>query len=131
VTAVYRVLADAILVTHFGFVIFVVGGFVLILLGLRRGWSWVRNRKFRLAHLAAIGIVMVQAWLGRICPLTLWESELRRLGGQAPYTETFVQHWLHQWMFFNAEPWVFAAIYTAFGALVALTWWLGGPRGPR
>jgi hypothetical protein len=131
VTLIYRVLADAILVMHFAFVAFVVVGFVLILLGLLRGWAWVRDRRFRLAHLAAIGIVIMQAWLGRICPLTIWENELRRLAGQAPYVETFVQHWLHRWMFYDTAPWVFTAIYTAFGALVALAWWLGDPPRDR
>jgi hypothetical protein len=131
VTLIYRVLADAILVMHFAFVAFVVVGFVLILLGLLRGWAWVRDRRFRHAHLAAIGIVIMQAWLGRICPLTIWENELRRLAGQAPYVETFVQHWLHRWMFYDTAPWVFTAIYTAFGALVALAWWLGGPPRDR
>jgi hypothetical protein len=110
VTFIYRVLADAILVMHFAFVAFVVVGFVLILLGLLRGWAWVRDRRFRLAHLAAIGIVIMQAWLGRICPLTIWENELRQLAGQDVYVETFVQHWLHRWMFYDATPWVFTAI---------------------
>jgi len=131
VTLAYRALADAILVVHFAFVAFVVVGFVLILIGLVMGWAWVRNRSFRVAHVVAIGVVVAQAWLGRICPLTIWENQLRRLAGQEPYVETFVQHWLHRWMFFDAEPWVFTTIYTAFGALVAIVWWLGGPPRDR
>jgi cytochrome bd-type quinol oxidase subunit 1 len=131
VTLAYQALADAILVVHFVFVVFVVIGFVLILIGLVMGWAWVRNRSFRVAHVVAIGVVVAQAWLGRICPLTIWENQLRRLAGQEPYVETFVQHWLHRWMFFDAEPWVFTTIYTAFGALVAIAWWLGGPPCDR
>ena len=127
----YRALADAILVTHFAFVVFVVVGFVLILIGLAMGWAWVRHRSFRIAHVVAIGVVVAQAWLGRICPLTIWENQLRRLAGQEPYVETFVQHWLHRWIFFDAEPWVFTTIYTAFGASVAIAWWLGGPPRDR
>lgn len=120
----YRLLADAILLVHFAFTSFVVIGFLLILIGLAAGWRWVRNRYFRLAHLAAIAIVVAQAWLGRICPLTTWENDLRVRGGQEGYAETFVQHWLHRVLFFDAEPWVFTAIYTVFGALVLLVWWL-------
>lgn len=115
-------MADALLVTHFAFVSFVVLGFLLRVTGLLAGWTWVRNRVFRLTHLGAIGIVIVQAWLGRICPLTTWENELRMRGGEATYTETFIQHWLHRVLFYEAEPWVFTAIYTAFGALVLLVW---------
>ena len=75
-----------------------------------------------------IGIVVVQAWLGVVCPLTIWENDLRRLGGGATYEGTFVQHWLHKVVFFNAEPWVFTLAYTAFGLAVLGTWVLGPPR---
>ena len=121
----YSFLADAILVTHFAFVVFVVVGFVLILAGLLARWSWIHNRLFRIAHLAAIGIVVLQAWFGQLCPLTIWENALRRRAGQSEYDETFVEHWLHEILFYQAEPWIFTAIYTAFGALVVLVWFLG------
>ncbi len=126
----YSLLADTILVIHFAFVVFVVFGFVLILLGLLARWSWVHNRKFRITHLAAIGVVVLQAWLGQLCPLTVWENELRHLAGQSGYTETFVEHWLHEVLFYQAEPWIFATIYTGFGVLVVLVWCLGG-RGKK
>ena len=121
---VYSFLADALLVIHFAFVVFVVFGFILILLGLLARWSWVRNRKFRITHLAAIGIVVLQAWFGQLCPLTIWENDLRRLAGQSGYEETFVEHWLHEVLFYQAAPWVFTTIYTCFGMLVVLVWFL-------
>jgi hypothetical protein len=121
----YSLLADTILVIHFAFVVFVVFGFMLILLGLLARWSWVNNRKFRIAHLAAIGLVVLQAWFGQLCPLTVWENELRRQAGQSGYAETFVEHWLHEVLFYQAEPWVFTTIYTCFGVLVVLVWFLG------
>ena len=110
--ALYSLLADTILVIHFAFVVFVVLGFVLILLGLLMRWSWVHNRKFRITHLAAIGVVVLQAWFGQLCPLTILENELRRLAGQSVYSESFVEHWLHRVLFYQAEPWVFIAMYT-------------------
>ncbi|MCH7898399.1 MAG: DUF2784 domain-containing protein [Proteobacteria bacterium] len=121
----YSLLADAMLVIHFAFVVFVVAGFMLILLGLLARWSWIHNRKFRLTHMVAIGVVVLQAWLGQLCPLTTWENELRRRAGQSGYTETFVEHWLHEVLFYQAEPWVFTTIYTGFGVLVVLVWFLG------
>jgi len=57
----YSLLADTILVIHFAFVVFVVSGFVLILLGLFAHWSWIYNRIFRVTHLVAIGVVVLQA----------------------------------------------------------------------
>ena len=126
----YGLLADAILVMHFAFVVFVVVGFLAILIGLLARWSWVHNRIFRITHLAAIGIVVLQAWFGQLCPLTIWENALRQRAGQSGYSETFIQHWLHKLLFFQAEPWVFATIYTVFGVLVILAWILG-KRGAR
>jgi hypothetical protein len=122
---IYGLLADLILIVHFAFVLFVVLGFALILVGLLADWQWVRNRVFRISHMAAIGIVVLQAWLGQLCPLTIWENQLRRLAGQIPYSESFVQHWLHKVLFYQAEPWVFTATYSAFAALVVLVWLLG------
>jgi len=57
-------LADAVLIVHGLFVLFVVGGFGLILAGANR-WSWVRNRAFRIVHFAAIVLVAVEALLER------------------------------------------------------------------
>lgn len=125
----YHLLADGVLFTHIAFVGFVVIGLVLILLGGFRGWSWVRNRWFRYAHLAAIGLVVVQAWLGIVCPLTTLEMHLREKAGDATYQGTFIAHWLHRLLFFNAPPWVFTLYYTAFALAVIASWWLVRPRG--
>ena len=39
----------------------------------------------RLAHLAAIAVVVAESWLGLTCPLTTLESWLRARAGVAPY----------------------------------------------
>lgn len=126
----WALLADAVLVAHGLFVAFVVIGQALVLAGLWRGWEWVRNRRFRIAHLLAIGVVVLQAWLGVLCPLTILENWLRAQAGEAGYAGSFIQHWLHRVLFYEAEPWVFTAIYTVFGALVIATWRLAPPRTP-
>lgn len=115
--------ADLLLILHAAFVAFVVLGLCAIVVGKWRGWAWVSNRGFRLTHLLAIGFVAAQAWLGRLCPLTVWEDSLRRRAGLPGYSETFVQHWLHQLLYFSAERWVFTALYTVVAALVLALWW--------
>jgi len=75
-------LADLMLVVHALIVAFVIAGQLLILIGWARHWQWVRNRWFRLAHLATIVTVVLQAWLGRLCPLTVWERWLRPRRGR-------------------------------------------------
>ena len=122
--------ADAILVIHALFIAFVIFGLLLILIGAIAGWQWIRNFWFRAAHLLAIGIVVGQSWAGIACPLTVWERHLRREAGQPVYEESFVAHWLHQIIFFEAEPWVFTVCYTLFGALVAGTWIFCRPHWP-
>ena len=62
---------------HFAIVLFVVGGLLVIVVGSRRGWRIAGALWFRLAHLAAIAIVIAQAWLGVVCPLTTLEMWLR------------------------------------------------------
>lgn len=121
----YGILATTILVIHVAFVVFVVFGFALILIGLWCRWSWIHNRAFRITHLAAIAIVVLQAWVGRLCPLTVWENELRRRAGESGYAESFVEHWLRELLYYQAEPWVFTTLYTVFGALVLLVWFRG------
>jgi hypothetical protein len=124
----YRTLADAVLVAHAGVVLFVVGGLLAVVLGGWRGWAWVRGRGFRWAHLAAIAVVVLQAWLGQQCPLTTLESWLRLQAGAAGYGGGFVEHWVARLLYWEAPPWAFTLVYTVFGALVVLAWQTWPPR---
>jgi hypothetical protein len=124
----YRIAADLILFTHVAFVAFVILGQVAIVAGGLRGWDWVRNPRFRLAHLLAIAVVVLQAWLGRVCPLTTWEMALRARAGDATYAGSFIAHWLQALLYYEAPMWVFAVCYTAFGALVVASWYWVRPR---
>lgn len=124
------VLADLVLVVHFAFVAFVVGGLALIWLGGFRRWNWVRNSWFRIAHGLAIGVVVAESVCGMPCPLTTWENRLRLTAGQGAYAESFVQHWLHRMMFFEASPATFTVLYLLFFAAVLGSFWLVPPRRP-
>lgn len=130
-TATYQHLADFVLVLHTLFVGFVVLGLPLIFIGALRDWGWVRNFWFRLSHLLAIGVVVAQAWIGVICPLTNVESLLRQRAGANIYTESFIQHWLHKLIYFEAPMWIFTLTYTLFGLLVLLSWQFVPPRRRR
>ena len=125
----YRHLADAILLMHSLFIAFFVFGLVLITLGMLMKWQWSRNLWFRLTHLLAVAIVVVQAWLGIICPLTTWENSLREKAGDFTYAQSFIEHWLHKLIFYQAEPWVFTLAYSVFGLLVIASWYWSPPIG--
>jgi hypothetical protein len=120
-------LADTILLIHLAFVLFVVGGLLLTWVGAWRGWQWIRNLRFRVAHLAAIVFVSGEALLGIMCPLTEWEDALRG----APSDKSFIARWVHQLMFFSAPEWVFTVLYVAFALIVAATWWFVPPWRPQ
>ena len=124
----YLLAADTVLLLHLLFVVFVVAGLVLILIGRLLSWAWVRNWWFRVVHLAAIGVVVLQSWLGVICPLTKLEMALRERAGDTTYAGGFVSHWLETILYYRAPAWVFAVVYTAFGALVLLSWFWVPPR---
>lgn len=124
----YRILADMVLLTHVAFVSFVVFGLIFILCGGIFGWRWIFNPWFRHLHLAGIGLVVFQAWLGIICPLTTLEMHLRENAGETTYDGTFVAHWLHKLLFYQAPPWVFVVCYSLFGLAVVVSWIKFRPR---
>jgi hypothetical protein len=124
----YLLAADLLLFMHALFVLFVVVGLLLILACKPLAWSWVRNPWFRLAHLLAIGAVVLQSWLGLICPLTTWEMALRAKAGDATYSGSFIAYWVETLLYHQAPAWVFAVCYTAFGALVLAGWLWVRPR---
>jgi hypothetical protein len=80
----YRLAADAVLVIHLVFIVFVVFGALLCL--------WRAAIAF--VHLPAAAWGAFVELTGRVCPLTVWENDLRRLAGGAGYTSSFVDHHL-------------------------------------
>ncbi len=124
-------LADALLVFHAGIVVFVVGLLPLVAVGGARGWAWVRSPMLRATHLLLIAVVVAQAWLGRLCPLTIWEQALRVAAGQPTHGEGFIAHWVGRWLYWDVPLAVFALIYTAFAAAVVWAWWRVPPRRTR
>ena len=124
-------LADVVLAVHAGIALFAVAMLVAVLVGGPRGWAWVRRPWLRRLHLALLAVVALQAWLGRLCPLTVWEQALRTQAGQAAHGGSFVEHWLSRLLFFQAPWWTFVAAYTVIAGLAVLAWWRWPPRRRR
>ena len=117
-----ELLADAVLVLHAAIAAFVVGGWIIVVFGNLRRWRWVNDLRFRLAHLAAIAVVVAEAWLGVACPLTTLEMWLRSRAGAPTYGGGFIEHWFQHLLYHDAPPWVFVLAYSLFGLLVLATW---------
>ena len=122
------VFADTLLILHTMLVGFVILGLVATFAGYFCQWRWVRNFWFRLSHLIVIGVVVLQSWLGVLCPLTAWEMALRAKAGEAGYEGSFIQHWLQSILYYSAPDWVFILAYTVFGALVLASWFVVRPE---
>jgi len=110
--------ADALVVFHFAFVVFVIfGGFL--------SWRW------RWAVLAHVPASVWGCWVevsGAICPLTYLENHLRRLGGEAGYEGGFLAHYLVRILYPPGLTWhiqwllaglLIAINLVAYGVLIA------------
>ena len=81
---IHRLAADAVLLLHLGFILFVLlGG----LLALR--WRWAP-----MLHLPAAAWGVYVELSGGLCPLTPLENRLRGAAGEAGYTGGFIEHYL-------------------------------------
>lgn len=122
--ATYAFLADAVAVVHLAYAGYIVLALVAILAGYVARWQWVHNRWFRGIHLAMIGIVVAEAWVGIICPLTSLEHSLRARAGQTSFDATPIAQFVHGLLFYQAPWWVFTACYTACGLAIVATLFL-------
>ena len=81
---VYRIAADAVVVVHAGFILFVaIGGVV--------AWRWPR---LLWLHVPAVAWGIGIAAVGFNCPLTPLEQRLRRLAGGQGYQGGFVDRYI-------------------------------------
>ncbi|HEU4588785.1 MAG TPA: DUF2784 domain-containing protein [Gemmatimonadales bacterium] len=80
----YRLLADAVVLAHFGFVLFVVLGGLLVLRWPRVAWL----------HLPAAAWGAWVEFTGRVCPLTPLEHRFRLAAGEEAYAGDFVGHYI-------------------------------------
>jgi hypothetical protein len=128
-SGLYGLAADAVVVFHLFYVLFAVGGELLILLGGLFGWRWVRNLTFRIAHLLALVVVAAEALVGALCPLTGWEYRLRLLAGQSVEEQIpFMARLIRRIIFYDFPAWVFTLTYILFALLVAASFFLVPPQ---
>ena len=112
----YVILADALLVIHAVFVVFVVLGGALVWLRPRAAWL----------HLPAVVWGVGIEWTGAICPLTPLEQWLRLRAGVGTYEGTFIEQYVWPLLYPAAltrtDQWVLGAVALAIN--VAAYGWL-------
>ncbi len=126
--SLYAVLADTVLALHVAIAAFVVGGLFYIIVGNVRKWPGANAPWFRLAHVGAIGIIVIETWLHYACPLTVLEMWLRTNAHEAVYSGSFIAHWLQWLLYYDLPEWVFALGYTLFAVLVVAAWVIFPPK---
>ena len=127
----YSFLAEVVLITHFLYAFFVVGGLLLIWAGGFMKWQWVKLFWFRIIHLTSIAFVAIISLFGIPCPLTILEGNLRAAGETDFYNQSFIQYWLHKILFYEAPDETFTIIYVAFAIAVAGSFYFVPVRFPR
>lgn len=120
-------LADVIAIIHLGYVVFVILGFILIVLGIIFKWKWIRNLWFRIAHLLAIVGVALEALMGINCPLTILEFRLRYASDLSDKKISFVGNIIDSILFYNAPMWLFTIIYSSFAVVAVITFIMAPP----
>jgi len=117
---------EVILAAHVAIIGFNLFGLVAIPLGAWRRWPFVHGRVWRLVHLASLGVVALQALLGRACFLTDWEADVVGDPSHAP----LIMRWVNALIFWPLPMWAFTAAYIALFVYVLALLWLV-PLGAR
>ncbi|MGH8135901.1 MAG: DUF2784 domain-containing protein [Steroidobacteraceae bacterium] len=119
---IYRAFADAVLVLHLAFILFVVLGGLLVL--WRRWLIWL--------HLPAVAWGILIEFAGWICPLTPFENWLRMQGGDRGFSGGFISHYLLSLIYpaglTRALQWLLGTLALAVNAAIYIRVWRGRTR---
>ena len=103
----YRLAADAMMISHLLYIVFVVVG----------GLAAFRARWVLWLHVPAVAWAIYVQYFGRVCPLTDWEKGLRGLAGEAGYEGGFIDRYLMPVIYPTDMP---VAMNLVLGTLVIL-----------
>lgn len=106
----YNALADAVVVLHLLWIVFLVLGAIP---GSR--WAWVKW-----THLGALAFSIALQIFHWVCPLTHLEVWLRRRGGGAAYADTFIGHYIERLVYAELPPW--ALLFVTIVIVVVSLW---------
>jgi len=108
--------ADLVLIVHLAFVVFVLGGGLLML-----KWRWIAW-----LHLPAALWGAVVEFTGEICPLTPLENWLRAQGGEIPSSSDFIAQYLLPVLYpgdlTRGIQWRFGSVVVILNS--AVYWWI-------
>jgi hypothetical protein len=123
-----RTLAGTVLYVHFAVILFNIFWLVAVPLGAWRGWAFVRNFGWRAAHLISLAVVALQATVGSLCFLTIWQNDLIIAAGGPTEKVSMIERLVMHAVFWPLPMWAFIVLYV--GALICAValWWVVPPR---
>ncbi len=115
--------ADAVVVLHLGWILFLIFG---ALIGRRVRWV-------RWLHLGGLGFAGVLTARGGICPLTHLEGWLRGRAGGSAYVGTFLGHYAERLVYLEVsrETVLLGLLVVVLGSAAAYGWPRPGGKGKR
>ena len=119
-------IADVVLLIHFGLAAFITVGFFIIPLGYRLGWTWIKKRNLRLLHLFLMGVITTETIVGLRCPLTVLENMFRHVD----YSMSFMSYWGAEILYWALPSQVFVLLYSLCFGWVLILWKICPPTKP-
>jgi hypothetical protein len=129
--ALASLMANAVASIHIGYFLFIAGGVIAIVVGGPRGWTWVSNPWFRIAHVAAVYIVLFEEVTGLPCPLNQLEWTTRAAATGAHQATSGVGGVLDFLLFATIPPLALEVLYWSLGVILPILMWVYPPRRRR
>ena len=111
-------IADLLLLIHFGLAACTTSGFFIIPLGYKFGWNWIKKRNLRLVHLFLMGVITTETIVGLTCPLTVLENMFR----DVDYSMSFMSYWVVEILYWDLPSQVFVLLYSLCFGWVLILW---------
>lgn len=126
----YRILADANVIMHFMWILFMLLGFLFTLQAFFYKKSFFDWLKFRVIHLCGIFYVSLLAILGKYCPLTIWENIARsKYKTSLTYPGSFMIHYVEKLVYPDTNPLIIQIPITFIAIFTILVFIIRPPKG--
>jgi hypothetical protein len=122
-------LANLVSAAHLAYFVFMVGGFLATVIGIRKHWDWIRNPWFRGLHFLSVWFVLLEPWIGiKDCPLNVAEHGLRTSSEGTVEAGSGLGYVLDRLLFHTISGRVLTGTYWAIGILLVILLFIAPPR---